>query len=376
MMLGLLGAGLTACGSETDAGDSRVAWTTHYLWGGLSGQAILAEAGSVYATFSGEIAAFDAASGRRQWTFQPEKGEAQSSAPVLDGGAVYLATGPVAGGTARHKLYAVDAKTGSQRWLFTTAPVEGAAMSPAVSGAMVYLSAGGILYALDAATGRQRWSWRRGQFLAPFGPPVFAHGRVYAGNLAGVVYAFHAGTGRRQWSVKCGNDFTSTAFSSRPLVTRDVLYIAGQGGLAELYALNATTGEQKWKFNPAAPAAPNSGRAHSPVAVGSTLCLVSSTDGRKVYGLDRATGARRWQFTGPWKTVPEPPALGHGMLLVSGDNNVLYGLDPATGAQRSRYPLIGNVVTAPATGSGFAYLATTTDNAATAIEGDLYAIRL
>jgi outer membrane protein assembly factor BamB len=119
----------------------------------------------------------------------------------------------------------------------------------------------------DIKTGQKLWgptqptnsSWAYYDFTAP---SVLGYGNLYSWGLAGEVYCYDAKTGERKWSYNTGNSGIDSPFGSWPLGTWSTHHILADGKLyvraghdytppvfkgANIYCLNATTGDLLWK---------------------------------------------------------------------------------------------------------------------------------
>jgi outer membrane protein assembly factor BamB len=145
------------------------------------------------------------------------------------------------------------------------------------------------------------------------------------------------------------------------------LYIGSGDG--RLYALDATTGAQRWQFR--------TGRAISSTpAVADGLVFVGSRD-NAYWAVDAGTGKERWRLeTGrdvpfPWgfesgDLYTSSPTWAAGTLyLGSGDGHV-YAVDPNSGSVRWRFATRGRVRASPAVADGRVY--------AGSADGTLYAL--
>ena len=113
------------------------------------------------------------------------------------------------------------------------------------------------LLCLDAKTGKIIWKYEenRTYFLSyPGGPratPTIANGLVYFLGGMGNLIAFDAETGDKKWEKDFQKDFGASlpiwGFSAPPLVVTDTLYclVGGEGSVA--VAFDAMTGKVKWK---------------------------------------------------------------------------------------------------------------------------------
>jgi outer membrane protein assembly factor BamB len=120
--------------------------------------------------------------------------------------------------------------------------------------------------AYDIKTGQKLWgptqpinnSWAYHDYTAP---AVFANGNLYSWGLAGSVYCFDAANGNLKWVWSAGNPGVDTPYGVWPLGTWWSHYIMADGKLyvraghdytppvfkgAQLYCINATTGESIW----------------------------------------------------------------------------------------------------------------------------------
>jgi outer membrane protein assembly factor BamB len=119
----------------------------------------------------------------------------------------------------------------------------------------------------DIKTGQKLWgptqptnsTWAYYDFTAP---SVLGYGNLYSWGLAGEVYCYDAKTGVRKWSFNTGNSGIDSPFGSWPLGTWSDHHILADGKLyvraghdytapvfkgANIYCLNATTGDLLWK---------------------------------------------------------------------------------------------------------------------------------
>jgi outer membrane protein assembly factor BamB len=265
---------------------------------------------------------------------------------------------------------------GGVRWRIRTG---GAVRStPAVTATRVYVGSGdGMLYAIDRPTGRVVWRFQAG------GPvdasPAVAGGLVVAATSGGRIFAVEQTSGRLRWSVTTGAALPYHLFpagkwdlwASSPVVVDSTIVIGAPDG--GVYALELASGRQRWR-------APTGGRVRATPAVHGGLVIAGSWDGR-VYGLDLATGARRWvhrtvgdtldsrKFGYDRRSVQSSAAVAGGMVFVGSRDGAIYGLDEATGERRWRVSHQGSwVIASPAVDGERVYVGSSDGHFAQALD--------
>jgi serine/threonine-protein kinase len=210
--------------------------------------------------------------------------------------------------------------------------------SPASAGGTIVVgSEDETVYGFDAASGAVRW---HASTDAPVqGSAAIAGTTAYVGSLDGNIYAFDTTNGRQIWKHPLPLEVVST-----PAVS-DGLVVVGADGL---YALDASTGEQRWH-------APAGDVLSSPTVVNGTV-VFGSSDG-KVYGVVLATGAPVWQVTtgGP---VRSSPAVVGGRAYIGSDDSSLYAIDLATRRVAWKQPLGAPVKSSPVVTDGLVAVGT------------------
>jgi outer membrane protein assembly factor BamB len=158
-------------------------------------------------------------------------------------------------GSAPHQFHRV-------KWKFPTG--NRIVSSPVIYDKTIYFGGDdGNVYAVDAETGRQVWKH------ATKGPvsstPAVAGGIVYATSYDGKLYALNAGTGALKWKFATEGERRFEAkgldgmepknqtiadpfdvFLSSPVVVQGTVYFGSGDG--NLYAVDAVTGDLRWKF--------------------------------------------------------------------------------------------------------------------------------
>ena len=274
---------------------------------------------------------------RVRWSFPT--GDRIVSSPVHKDGVIYV-------GSDDGNIYAVDAADGRQRWKRTTGgPVPA---TPAIDGDTLYVgSYDGNFYALDAATGALRWKYRtdgerrfeakglhgflpKAQTIAdPFdvflSSPVVAGGVVYFGSGDGHLYALDARSGQLRWRFRTGD-----VVHASPAYADGVVFVGSWDSW--FYAVDARTGEQKWRFHGGEdPMIHNQVGFQSSPAVVDGIVYTGSRDSN-LYALDAATGAEKWRWNASGSWVITTPAVARGKVVFGTSDSSLYLVnDAATG---------------------------------------------
>jgi outer membrane protein assembly factor BamB len=142
--------------------------------------------------------------------------------------------------------------------------------------------------------------------------PAVVDGVVYVGDDSNDLYALDAKTGKQIWRYT-----TSDTGFMAPAVANGVVYVNFASGVD---AVNATTGKRIWHYQVFQPRG---------ITIVDGLVYFGSYQGG-VYAVDAATGAKRWfRITG---AVETSPAVADGVLYVGTDDDRLYAIDSATGA--------------------------------------------
>ena len=137
--------------------------------------------------------------------------------------------------------------------------------------------------------------------------PAVANGTVYAGSYDGKFYALNAQTGAIKWKFATGGERRFEAkgihglepktqtipdqfdvFLSSPVVAQGAVYFGSGDG--HLYALDANSGDLKWKFK-------TGDVIHASPAFADGVLFVGSWDSY-FYAVDAATGKEKWRFHG------------------------------------------------------------------------------
>ncbi|MET3028659.1 PQQ-binding-like beta-propeller repeat protein [Flavobacterium sp. UW10123] len=148
-------------------------------------------------------------------------------------------------GSSDGNLYAVDAKKGALKWSF---PIKVAIHStPILEKSTVYFGGwDGNFYALDCKTGKEKWKFSteiKTGFTGIQASAAISDGIVYFGARDPYLFALDSKTGKVIWKYNAENSWIlSTA------VIKDNTVYVGTSDTYALLALDAKTGEEKYRF--------------------------------------------------------------------------------------------------------------------------------
>jgi outer membrane protein assembly factor BamB len=279
----------------------------------------------------GKLYCVDAATGKQLWTFAT--GTEVESTPAIAAESVIF-------GSFDGNVYALDAASGAKRWSFVTGPrlpgLEGVAevkqgvdSSPAVVNDQVYFGAwDGKMYCLELATGKRLWSApTKGPFH--FGSPAVAKGRVFLGTADGLFHCWDAASGKLLWEKRLADAHIDHLMCS-PAVHDGVVF-AGSGYAGPLFALEAATGKERWRF-------PMKNLVCGTLTVHGGRVFAFADGGGQVVCLDVRTGSAVWEARlGKGWGAGAPVVAGRFLYLTMRDGSVsgqpagLAVLEAATG---------------------------------------------
>ena len=273
-----------------------------------------------------------------QWKFHT--GGLIISSPVIANGSVYV-------GSTDGYLYAVDVDSGRLKWKFETKAR--VVSSPAVAGGLVYFSSyDGWFYAVNAADGKPKWKFNNGaerRYAAkhihgalpagetmpdPFdcylSSPAVWNGAVYFGSGDSNIYALNAGTGELKWKFHTGD-----VVHASPAISGGTLFVGSWDSY--FYAINATSGKEQWRFKTGEdPDIHNQVGIQSSAAVADGVVYFGCRDSN-LYALDAMTGKKRWSFsTKPSWVISSPAILNGKVYFATSDSALFYGLDASISA--------------------------------------------
>jgi outer membrane protein assembly factor BamB len=311
-----------------EAGSGKVKWKFE-TQGLVRSRPALAEGTLYFVSDDGNLYALDVASGAETWRIDigndllvrvlpvERQWDYLQSSPAVAEGVVYA-------GSADGNLYAVDAWTGKEKWQFATqARVRS---SPAVAEGLVYVGSwDGHIYAVDTQTGQETWHFdTRGAYWPVQPSPTVVDGIVYCGSRNPWLYALDAKNGKQLWRYP----YNGSWVESSATVVDGIVYV-GSSDSQVLNALDAKTGALKWDFHGTAYFWSSPAFADGVVYIGGMYYSQPF-----FYAVNAQTGQEKWKLS-TGKTlekgstlsgVVSSPAVADGLVFFGGLDGKLYAV--------------------------------------------------
>ncbi len=297
-------------------------------------------------SLDGRLYALNVANGKKRWTF-PTKGQFIGS-PVFADGTLYVAS-------TDHNLYAIDATTGKPRWHFDSeAPLFA---TPAVAKSIVCIGGKEAIYGIDRASGERRWSQPAGAGSFFQSHAITDGETFYLGGWDNTLYALNVLTGTPRWTTKIGKNFYVSPAIASPTLGNGRLYLCSNDGV--LHAVNLQTGHDDWMAH--APAKGDVFGYASPLFAEGVVYLGGLGENGDVYALDANTGDLKWRhatgqtmYDGAPRLAPDGKSLA--IMALRGRVSVL---DTANGSKLWSYELgPGNIFSTPEYDGNIVYTVT------------------
>jgi eukaryotic-like serine/threonine-protein kinase len=277
------------------------------------------------------------------WTYE-------TGAPIW--GTPAISDGTIIFGSDDGNLYAVDTQNGGLKWKFLT---QGFVRSqPAIVGGLVYFASDdGYLYALDADSGLEKWRTdigsnnmpSRGDLTSKWdyqqSSPIVVDGTVFVGSGASAIYAIDAATGAQIWKFDTVGPVRGT-----PAVAGNTVFAGDK--LAFLHALDVDSGAEKWRAQGC--------DIPSPLVVdGIVYCGSRATTDLRAW--NAGTGELLWKFSFQGSWVESSPRISDDTLYIgSSDAIAIFAIDPKTGVQKWKFSTGDYVWCTPAISNHVVYI--------------------
>lgn len=305
----------------------------------------LVQAGVAYFSLfegDGHLIAVDLATGKLKW--KTTRAKEHFSFPSLSAGLLLVGTGKT--------LHAINVNTQTELWKYDASDVIPTRMSPMLVNGVVYFGTkDGNLYAVDAAKGKEKWTFKTGN-AGDWHSFVLGNGILYCTQTTGFVYAVDLAKPQKLWSYQHPSGAWYPAFAyntlffldrngvinaldpstgkprpefrkrhqaSTKLAISDGKIFFGGWDTGSVFAVDAITGEQVWKFQLSQPYF----HCSIPAIVGDTVYLTCSN--KQIYALDAKSGKKTWSSEVKLEMM-SAPVIAAGVLYFIADDGKVHAL--------------------------------------------------
>ena len=306
----------------------------------------------------GEVAAFDVASGRRQWRTETQPRHDRSTnlggGIAIDGNVVYASTG-------RAEALALDAATGNILWRKDLGSP--ARSAPTLSEGKLYITTlDDRLVALAAKDGERSWAYQASTSdttVLSGAAPAASEGLIVAGFSSGELVTIRADSGVLAWSdsLAASRGRSSvvdlSAIRALPVIDNGRVFAIGVGGL--LAALDLRSGRRLWERDV--------GGGQTPWIAGDWM-YVQTTD-QSLAAIGRDDGRVRWVQDLPrWDDQVKQrdpifwsgPVMVNGRLVLAGTDAKAVSVDAKTGAILGQSALSDSTTVPPVAAAGSLFI--------------------
>ena len=308
----------------------------------------------------GQVAAFDLATGSRQWRTDTQ-GEKDRSTNL--GGGLAVGGNVVYATTGRAEALGIDAGTGSVLW---RQGVDSPARSgPTLAeGKLFFTTLDDRLLALNAANGARVWSYQATTtattVLAGAAPGV-AEGLIVAGFSSGELVTVRSDSGVLAWSDSLASSrgrssmVDLSAIRALPVLDSGRVYAIGIGGL--LVSLDLRSGRRLWERDV--------GGGQTPWLAGD--CLFVQTLDQTLAAIGSDDGHVRWLRDMPrWFDVERSrdpifwtgPVMANGKLVLAGTDAQAFSVDATNGEVLGVVDLHDGATVPPVVAAGSLFIVT------------------
>ena len=317
-------AGATGLATEKiTLGDKlEIAWEERLQKGFFDASPIVVGNAIFIGSSDAGMQAFDLQTGKPKWTYKVDA-DIAASAAYFDG---LVFVGDTAG-----ELHALDAKTGEKKWTFDTkGTIDNSANIDVQTKRVIIGSQGGTLYALESATGEKVWEYKTEDQIRCF--PSISGRHCFVAGCDSFLHVVNLDTGKGVSRIPLDSQTGST-----PLVMEDCAFVGTEGN--EFLAINWKQEKILWRF-------PMRQGVHAPAAYHKGTIIFGGKD-RVVYALDAKTGEERWKYSTRGRIEGGAVIVGYKVYVPSTDSS-LHVLDVQSGNRIESIELTGKLATSPA----------------------------
>lgn len=170
---------------------------------------------------------------------------------------------------------------------------------------LIFGSSDGNMYAVDAKKGTLKWNFQTK--AAIHSTPVLEKSTVYFGGWDGIFYALDCKTGKEKWKFSTEIKTGFTGIQASATVSDGIVYFGARDPY--FFALDSKTGKLIWKYN-----AENSWILSSAVIKDNTV-YVGTSDTYALLALDAKTGEEKYRFKGNGYVYSSPAIAGNTVFF-------------------------------------------------------------
>ena len=222
----------------------------------------------------------------------------------------------------------VDTQTGQKVWEWQAIAINNinGCTSPTISDNVLYIGFGSQFFAVDITTKKIKWTYPNSGFAKDrfYSCPIVVNGIIYVDNGSNLL-AINAQTGVLAWSTNLGGKFSS----SSPTIVNDIVYIGSDNGF--LYAIDAKTGSQKWKYDLYKTNSNFKDVDGNPTVIDGIVYVLSTDSNGLCVGLDAVTGVKKWSVDLPYSNSGASPTIYNGIIYFYLGSKQITAFDAKTG---------------------------------------------
>ncbi len=279
----------------------------------------------------GFLYAIDTTTGLLKWRYQTDS--SFTSSLTVAHGRVYV-------GDFEGRLYCFHADVGKAIWIFRT----GAEIFGGVAiweDRAIFGTQDGSLYCVEEKTGRLLWKFQAPDQIRS--TPTVVEDNVIVSCCDSNLYILSAKTGKLVDKFDLGSQTKSS-----PKVWDGHVFVGTEEGV--LFNIDLKTVKATWQFEPMSGGHAIRGSA----AITDDFVLYASLD-KRVYAVDRKSGALQWAYVGKGRFESSPIVVGQHVIIGGGDGRVCV-LQLKTGKKVWDFELGGSIMDAAAIGERTVYI--------------------
>ena len=300
----------------------KIVWEHRLEKGFFEASPIVVEDSVFISSSDAGMQAFDLQTGKPKWTHKTNR-DIIAPAAYFEGS---IFVGDVSG-----TLYALDVKTGERVWTFDVQGTIDNSVNIDVHAKRVIVgSQAGLLFALESATGKLVWEYETEDQIRCF--PSILGRHCFVAGCDSYLHVVNLDTGKRVCRISLDAPTGAT-----PLLSGDLAFVGTEGN--EFLGIDWKQEKVIWRF-------PMRQGARAPAAYREGTLIFGGMD-RTVYALNAKTGEERWRFNTRGRIEGGAVIVGDKVYVPSNDSS-LYVLNFQSGRLIESIELTGRLSTSPA----------------------------